>query len=59
MKALPVLNPNLYYFCQLGKAPNMGKLINCCFGKGCKHLGTRKCKTPYRKGSKRRNHQQE
>ena len=34
------LDPKLYYFCRLGRRPNMGKLLGCCFGKGCPHLKT-------------------
>lgn len=48
-RALPVvqqrvLRKDLYYYCQLGKQPNMGKIRNCCAAKNCPHMQTRKRK---------------
>ena len=41
----PELDPTLYYFCSIGKKPNMGKIRNCCVGKRCPLIATRPRKT--------------
>ena len=38
----PELDPTLYYFCSIGKKPNMGKIRNCCVGKGCPLIATKR-----------------
>jgi hypothetical protein len=35
------INPNLYYFCRIGKNPNMAKIRACCARKECPHIGMR------------------
>jgi hypothetical protein len=40
----PKLDPTLYYFCTIGKKPNMGKILNCCVGRGCPLIATKRWK---------------
>ena len=43
------LNPALYYYCEIGKNPKMGKIRACCVKKfHCRHL---KCR-PRKNGRK-------
>ena len=44
MKKPPELDPTIYYFCSIGKKPNMGKIRNCCVGKGCPLIVTKRRK---------------
>ena len=41
MKKPPELDPTLYYFCSIGKKPNMGKIRNRCVGKRCPLIATK------------------
>lgn len=36
-----MLDRHLYYYCELGKNPPIGKIRACCVGKGCPHMKTR------------------
>jgi hypothetical protein len=40
----PKLDPTLYYFCSIGKKPNAGKIRNCCVGRGCPLIATKRWK---------------
>jgi len=44
MKKLSELDPTLYYFCSIGKKPNIGKIRNCCIGRGCPLVATKRRK---------------
>lgn len=44
MKKPATLDPTLYYFCSIGKKPNMGKIRNCCVGRGCPLVATKRRK---------------
>ena len=44
MKKPAELDPTLNYFCSIGKKPNMGKIRNCCVGRGCPLIATRRRK---------------
>ena len=41
MKKPAELDPTLHYFCSIGKKPNMGKIRNCCVGRGCPLVATK------------------
>ena len=38
----PELDPTLNYFCSIGKKPNMGKIRNCCVGRRCPLIATKR-----------------
>jgi hypothetical protein len=40
MKKTVPLDPTLEYFCSIGKKPNLGKIRNCCVGRGCPLIAT-------------------
>ena len=42
MKKIVELDPTLEYFCSIGKKPNMGKIRNCCVGRGCPLIATKR-----------------
>ena len=44
MKKPGELDPTLNYFCSIGKKPNMGKILNCCVGRGCPLIATKRWK---------------
>lgn len=42
MKKPAELDPTLNYFCSIGKKPNMGKIRNCCVGRRCPLIATKR-----------------
>jgi hypothetical protein len=42
MKKPGELDPTLNYFCSIGKKPNMGKIRNCCVGRRCPLISTKR-----------------
>ena len=44
------MRTDLYYFCRIGKKPNIIKIKQCCFKKNCPHLKSRPRKKPYTRG---------